>query len=116
MSKNCIFCKIAREEIKEEFLYEDDDIFVVRDIHPRTPTHLLIVTKEHYSGFSQLVEANPELIGRMAVVVEKIVDQLGLRDKSKWGYTWGFHCGGKESVAHVHAQLLAEMKKDELVL
>ena len=116
MNKNCIFCKIGRREIEEEFLYEDDEIYVVADIHPRTPIHLLIVTKKHYAGFSQLVKAKPELVARMAIIVEKMVDQLKLRGKSKWGYTWGFHCGGKESVAHVHAQLLAEMKKDELVL
>lgn len=116
MKENCVFCKISNGEIKEEILYQDDKVFVVRDTNPRTPLHLLIITREHYEGFSELVENDPELIGHMATVVEILASQFKLKDTSKWGYTWGFHCGGKESVAHVHAQLLAEMKEGELVL
>lgn len=59
------------------------------------------------------MEEKPKLLVQIGEAVEALVDKLGL--KGKW-YTWGFHCGGKESVGHVHAQLLAGMKGDELVL
>jgi len=116
MKKDCIFCKIADGRIKEEILYQDDDLFVVRDIYARAKTHLLIITKEHYSDFSEMMRKNPGLVTKIGIVVEKMVDQLHIRDISRWGYTWGFHCGGKESVSHTHAQLLAEMKQNEFVL
>jgi histidine triad (HIT) family protein len=114
--KDCVFCKIGRGEVKEEILYQDEIVFVVRDINPRAHTHLSIITKKHYDNFSDLVKIDQGVIGRMAKVVEILVERFDLRAKSKYGYTWGFHCGGKESVAHVHAQLLAEMKEGELVL
>lgn len=116
MKENCVFCRIRDKEIKEEILYQDNKVFVVRDINPRAPLHLLIITRKHYKCFSDLVKNNPELIGHVATVVKILASQFKLKERSKWGYTWGFHCGGKESVAHTHAQLLAEMKEAELVL
>jgi histidine triad (HIT) family protein len=116
MTENCVFCKIVDGRIKEDILYQDDDVFVVRDIHPRTSTHLLIITKQHYSNYSELIAQNPALIEKLGIVVEKMVAQFDLRNSSANGYTWGFHCGGKESVTHVHAQLLAGMKQNDLVL
>ena len=32
---DCIFCKIDRGEIPSEKVYEDDDVFVIRDIDPK---------------------------------------------------------------------------------
>ena len=116
MSDNCVFCKIINGVIKEEFLYEDENLIVVRDIEHRTPTHLLVITKQHFDSYSHLVQAKPELVSQIGVVVERMVDKLNIREISPHGYTWGFHCGGKESVSHVHAQLLAQMDKDQLVL
>ena len=116
MGVSCIFCRIGKGDTKEEILYQDDKVFVVRDIYPRVPSHFLIITKEHYEGFGDLMKRAPELVSHIADVVEIIADRFDLRNKSRYGYTWGFHCGGKETVEHVHAQLLAEMKEGELVL
>lgn len=109
----CIFCKIISGEKKEEIIYQDKDMAVLADIHPRTPTHLLITPRQHYEDFAEMMLQEPELLLRIGEVVEKLVDELGLR--GEW-YTWGFHGGGKQSVNHIHAQLLAGMKEGELVL
>jgi histidine triad (HIT) family protein len=110
---NCVFCKIVSGEKKETFLYEDDEITAFNDINPRAPIHILITPRTHYHDFSEMMEKEPELLVKVGKVIEKLVDQLKIR--GKW-YTWGFHCGGKQSVNHAHAQLLAGMKDDELVL
>lgn len=112
-SQDCIFCKIVKGEKKEEILYEDKDIVVFPDIHPRTPTHLLITPRRHYEDFAEMMKKEPKLLTRIGKVVETLVDKLGIR--GNW-YTWGFHCGGKQSVNHIHAQLLSGMSGDELVL
>lgn len=112
--KQCVFCLIAKgEKEKDKIIYEDADIVVFPDINPRTPIHLMITPKHHYPDYGEMMVQEPELLLRIGKVVEILVDKLGLR--GKW-YTWGFHCGGKQSVNHVHAQLLAGMKPDELVL
>ena len=43
MAEETIFSKIIRKEIPTELLYQDDLVTAFRDIHPRTPTHILIV-------------------------------------------------------------------------
>lgn len=110
--EKCVFCKIISGEIKEEYLYEDEKVIVHKDIHPRTKVHLLITTKKHYADFSEMMETEPDLLSHIGEVVEIVVKRVGLKGKP---YTWGFHSGGKQSVHHVHAQLLS-VDGDELVL
>lgn len=110
---NCIFCKIANKEKEEEILYEDEDIIAFPDHKPRSPVHVMIATKKHYGEFSSLIQQDPALLSQIGEVVEKLVDKLEIRGNP---YTWGFHCGGKQSVHHVHAGLLSGMSEDELVL
>ena len=38
---DCIFCKIMKGEIPSEKVYEDDDVFVIRDIDPKAEKHYL---------------------------------------------------------------------------
>ena len=37
----CVFCKIYAGDIPGEFLYKDERCFVIRDINPVAPVHLL---------------------------------------------------------------------------
>lgn len=111
--KRCHFCAIGRGEKEEEILYETKDLVAFLDNQPRTPIHVLIMPRKHFDGFTEMTEEEPGLLLKIGEAVEILADKLGIRGR---GYTWGFHCGGKQSVAHIHAQLLAGMKGDELVL
>jgi histidine triad (HIT) family protein len=44
---DCIFCKIANNEIPSHSVWENERFFVFADIHPINPGHLLIIPKEH---------------------------------------------------------------------
>ena len=46
--EDTIFGKITRGEIPTEFLYEDDQCVVIRDIHPQAPTHVLIIPRKPF--------------------------------------------------------------------
>ena len=52
--KDCIFCKIANKEIPSEFLYENDYLFVIKDINPKAPIHLHVITKEHAANLNEI--------------------------------------------------------------
>ena len=111
--QDCVFCRIVNKEQEEEILYEDEDIIAFPDYKPRTPVHVMIATKKHFNEFENLMHESPELLTNIGLVVEKLVEELQIKGKP---YTWGFHCGGKQSVHHVHAGLLSGMEEDELVL
>ena len=45
-NEDTIFGKIIRGEIKSEFVYEDDQCVVIRDVNPQAPTHLLVLPRK----------------------------------------------------------------------
>ena len=57
MAEDCLFCKIRDGEIPSEILHRDEHCFVIRDIAPTTPTHLLVIPVQH---FTYLIEMTPE--------------------------------------------------------
>lgn len=113
MKSDCVFCRIVRKEKKEKIINEDPGLIAFGDMSPRASHHLLLVPKKHYSDFSELMKEEPGLLLKIGRAVEFLVDQEEIRGR---GYVWGFHAGGKQSVNHVHAQLLSGTKENELVL
>lgn len=47
MADDCIFCKIRDGEIPADILHRDDHCFVIRDIAPKAPVHLLVIPNLH---------------------------------------------------------------------
>lgn len=54
MEQDCIFCKIAAGEIPGDFVYRDDHVFVIRDIAPLAPVHLLVIPIRHVETLTSL--------------------------------------------------------------
>jgi len=106
---DCIFCKIANKEMDSEIVYEDDNFIAFKDISPRAPIHVLIVPKKHIASVNHLKEEHKELIGSMFLVAQKVVEQLGIRDK---GYKLAFNVGkdGGQIVDHLHLHVLGGWK------
>jgi len=50
---DCIFCKIAKKEIPAPFVYENDHVFVIRDIQPQAKKHFLIIPKTHVKSLEE---------------------------------------------------------------
>ena len=77
----CIFCKIARGEVKSWKVYEDENVYAFLDINPASEYHTLVIPKRHYENIFDVPEQ--ELIQVMAVV-KKLVDlyreQLGIHN------------------------------------
>lgn len=53
-SKDCLFCKIIRGEVPSKKVYEDDKTFVILDINPRNPGHMLVMPKKHYETMFEM--------------------------------------------------------------
>jgi len=102
---DCIFCKIAAGQFGTEFLYESDDFVAFRDIHPKAPTHILIIPRRHIPKVSDLQEADENLVGRMITVANILAEREGLKER---GFRLLFNCGrdGGQEVMHLHLHLL----------
>lgn len=100
----CIFCKIRDNEIPTEFLYSDEDIMVVKDVHPKKPVHLLIIPKEHIPEFVAVTDI--ALFGKLGRVVQHMIREYSLQDK---GYKIEVNGGGSQEVDHLHIHLMGPM-------
>lgn len=101
-----VFCKIMAGEIKADFVYRDENFFVIKDINPQAPVHLLIVPVKHFTSLEDFMEGNNDgLLGRSLIVAHKVAHQVGIAKK---GYRLIMNEGeyGGKVVPHLHMHLL----------
>ena len=102
---DCLFCRIAADEIPSTKVYEDDLILAFRDIAPRAPTHVLIIPRDHIASAADLTEDHAALLGRLFAVAARIARDEGIADG---GYRLVSNVGrwGGQTVDHLHVHLL----------
>ena len=99
---DCIFCRIINGEFGTEFVYEDKDTVVFKDINPKANIHLLVVPKIHVESLNELDDV--ELLGRLMNVVRTVTKQQGIKSYRTVINT------GKDSgqeVFHLHIHILS---------
>lgn len=107
---DCIFCRIVKKEIPENFIYEDDTVVSFSDIHPSAPVHYLVVPKRHVVSVKDLSESDRELAAAMIFAAKKVAEEKKLK-----GYKLLFNVGreGGQVVDHLHLHLLGGWKSPE---
>jgi histidine triad (HIT) family protein len=105
MSTACLFCGIAANELPATKLYEDDDVLAIRDIAPRAPTHILLISRRHIRSALELTDADGPLLGRLFAVAADLARSEGIADD---GYRLVSNVGrwGGQSVDHLHFHLM----------
>ena len=49
---DCIFCKIVREEIPCQKIWEDDEFLAILDVMPNVEGMTLVLSKKHYDSYA----------------------------------------------------------------
>jgi len=106
--KDCIFCKIACGEIPSEKVFENEDMIIIKDLHPQAKIHLLMTPKKHYANIEELAKENPDLLKRCFAAFALIVEDLGLEDGYRVISNKGVN--GCQSVNHIHIHILGGEK------
>jgi histidine triad (HIT) family protein len=104
MATDCLFCKIVSGEIPSEKEYETDNLLVIKDIHPKAPTHLLIIPKVRVSDIIGLSDD-------LWVEIKKVALELAEKKKLS-GFRLVTNAGKAAVVAHMHVHLLGEVGSD----
>lgn len=102
---DCIFCRIARGEVPSEMVYQDEQAFAIRDIHPQAPKHLLIIPREHISSLAGVPEERVLLLGHLLSVAKLLAQKGGIAQS---GYRVVINSGrdSGQEVPHLHIHLL----------
>ncbi len=104
---DCLFCKIIEGEIPCDKVYEDDDVFAFNDIHPKAPTHVLVIPKDHIPTLADV--SNPALLGLLMTKVNHIANDV-LKLEAGYRIVINVREGGGQEVFHLHAHILGGKK------
>lgn len=107
--KDCVFCKIANNEIKSSTIYEDDLVKVFLDVNPVTNGHMLIIPKKHYENILDIDERIFEHSLKL------IKDKLYLLVKDKLncsGVTISQNNEYGQEVKHLHIHVIPRYEND----
>lgn len=110
MSKDCIFCKIAAEEIPSHKIYEDDYVLAFLDIHPCSTGHAVVIPKKHFESIEEIDAENLAFLNdgarRAAKKIYSVLKpdgmNIGLNDKPAAG----------QAVPHIHLHIIPRWKGD----
>ena len=58
MRNDCLFCGIADGDVPSDQVHADDLVVAFRDIAPRSPVHVLVISRDHIPSSADLTEAH----------------------------------------------------------
>jgi histidine triad (HIT) family protein len=103
--KDCIFCKIIRGEQPSDFVYRDEDLVVIKDIHPHAPVHLLVLPTRHIRSINELSEQDHGIVLKMILRAREIAREQSI-DESGYKLVINVERGGGQVIFHLHMHLL----------
>ena len=109
-----IFARILRNEVPSQKVFENDEVYAFKDIHPQAPVHVIIIPKKKFCSFDDFsLEASDKTIVEMMRSIEKIAKILKLDN----GYRIISNIGkaGGQEVPHFHIHLLGGKQLGRIV-
>lgn len=101
---DCIFCKIRDLEIPTEFVYEDEEVMVINDLHPVKPIHMIVIPKKHVAEFVAVEDLT--IFQKLGEVAQRVIRERELTTK---GYKLVINGGGSQEVDHLHIHIMGPM-------
>jgi histidine triad (HIT) family protein len=99
-----LFTKIINREIPAQLVHEDDLCVAFRDIHPQSPTHILIVPRKSIANIGAASPEDQSILGHLLLTAAKLAKSEKLDNGYRLVLNNGRDAG--ESVPHLHLHLL----------
>lgn len=104
---NCIFCKIAKEELPASIVYEDKKILGFKNIRPEAPLHFIFIPKKHIEWKDKFTKSDLSILADLIVAAKKVAIKKKIFVASKLI----FNIGKTGEITHIHLHLLGGWKK-----
>src|SRR5690606_22062546 len=95
-------------EIPAKIEFENERVFVIHDIAPAAPVHLLVIPKDpQYRDVVTLAKGDPELLAELVLIGHEMAERL-----SEGQFRLVFNTGAEagQSVFHVHGHILGNFE------
>lgn len=105
-STECLFCRIRDAQVPASVRHRDEHCYVIEDIRPQAPHHLLVIPNKHLATLNDLTPDDRELVGHLHLVAARLAKELGVHES---GYRTVFNTlrEAGQTVFHIHLHLLA---------
>jgi histidine triad (HIT) family protein len=113
MMEDCVFCKIAKGDIKQgKFIYENANFFSMPDIKPVAPGHSLVISKRH---FGTILDMPPTSGAELLDCIKNTALKIMEKEKADGFHVFSnnFDAAG-QVVKHVHFHIIPRKKNDGL--
>jgi len=103
MASDCLFCGIVAGDIPATIVYTDEHSVAFQDLNPQAPTHVLVVSRAHFTDIADLAR-DPQAAAGLLAGIRGFAASAGLSD-----FRTVFNTGAAvgQTVFHVHAHVLA---------
>jgi histidine triad (HIT) family protein len=101
----CLFCDMGSGKAPVDKLHDDEQVFAIRDIHPRAPVHFMVIPKEHIPSVLDIGQEHGALLAHMIQVANRVAEREGIADT---GYRLALNVGkyGGLLIYHLHMHVL----------
>ena len=104
----CLFCKMVKKEIPAQIVLENEHVLAFKDIHPASPTHVVVIPKKHLDGIHDATPADAPMLAELMLAGRQVAEELGLGDGYRLVINNGPDAG--QSVSHLHLHVLGGRK------
>lgn len=104
MTTACLFCSIVANKVPAQFVHQDEQVVVFKDIHPKATVHLLVVPRLHLESLNELNTGHDGLISHMMRLLPVLAKEQGLNTGFRTIINTG--PGGGQEIGHLHIHLL----------
>ncbi|MBI5147617.1 MAG: HIT family protein [Parcubacteria group bacterium] len=106
----CLFCKIANKEIRDNVVYEDEKTVAFLDINPRADGHTMVISRVHSNNILDLDDKETAPLFLTLKRVTAMIDKALKPD----GFTIGINHGSSagQAVDHLHIHVIPRWKND----
>jgi histidine triad (HIT) family protein len=107
---DCIFCRIARNELPAEKILENERTVAFLDIRPRSPGHSLVIPKVHAEVLSALDDETAAEVFAATRSVVKMLEKALSPDAFTIGINDGEAAG--QEIPHLHVNIMPRFSGD----
>ncbi|MEY4993055.1 MAG: hypothetical protein RIS82_177 [Actinomycetota bacterium] len=108
---DCIFCKIARQEIPATVVAETELSLAFWDVAPKQPIHILVIPKAHHANVSELASESPNALVDLVQLGSTVAKEL-----SQGSFRLTFNSGSEagQTVFHAHGHITSVTPKEQV--
>ncbi len=107
-----IFTKIINRELPADIVFENDRLIAIKDIYPKAPVHILIISKKEIPDLQSVSPADLPLISEIAEVAQQLAVSYNIADAYRLLSNNGIEAG--QAIFHLHFHLLGGRKLGSL--